>query len=61
LHAKPENTGGRIINIDITGNTAAAKCVIETPKMLITDYFNLLKENDQWYIVDKIYSRTEKK
>ena len=61
LHAKPENTGGRIINIDITGNTAAAKCVIETPKMLITDYFNLLKENDQWYIVDKIYSRAEKK
>lgn len=61
LHAKPENTGGKIINIDITGNTAAAKCVIETPKMLITDYFNLMKVNEQWYIVDKIFSRADKK
>lgn len=61
LHPKAENTGGRIINIDITGNTAAAKCQIETPKMLITDYFNLMKVNDQWYIVDKIFCRAEKK
>lgn len=60
LHPKAENTGGKIINIDITGNTAAAKCVIETPKMVITDYFNLMKVNEQWYIVDKIFSRAEK-
>ncbi|MCL9807007.1 nuclear transport factor 2 family protein [Flavobacterium amniphilum] len=61
LHPKAENTGGKILNIDITGNTAAAKCQIETPKMLITDYFNLMKVNGQWYIVDKIFSRAEKK
>ena len=61
LHPKAENTGGKILTIDITGNTAAAKCQIETPKMLITDYFNLMKVNDQWYIVDKIFNRSEKK
>lgn len=61
LHPKQENTGGKIISIDITGNTAAAKCQINTPTMLITDYFNLLKIKDQWFIVDKIYSRAQSK
>ena len=49
-----ENSGGKIIDIDITGNIAAAKCEIDTPKRLYTDYFNMMKVNDQWYIVDKI-------
>jgi len=35
-----ENSGGKIIDIDITGDIAAAKCKIDTPKRL--------------YIVDKI-------
>jgi hypothetical protein len=60
-HPKLENTEGRIINIDITGSVASAKSVIETPEMLITDYFNLLKVNNEWFIVDKVYYRVEKK
>jgi hypothetical protein len=51
---KLENTLGRIVNIDITGNVASAKCEIETPERMFTDYFNMMKLNGEWYIVDKI-------
>jgi hypothetical protein len=54
LRPKLENSQGRIINIDITGNVASAKCEIETPQRLFTDYFNMMKLNGEWYIVDKI-------
>lgn len=54
LRPKLENTQGRIINIDITGNVASAKCEIETAQRLFTDYFNMMKLNGEWYIVDKI-------
>lgn len=57
---KLENSEGRILNIDITGPIAAAKVELETPKRLFTDYFNLLKLNNQWYIVDKISTSIEK-
>ncbi len=49
-----ENSGGKIIDINITGNIAAAKCEIDTPKRLYTDYFNMMKLGERWYIVDKI-------
>jgi len=60
-HPKLENTTANIITLDITGNTAAVKCQIKTPKVIFTDYFNLLKIKDQWYIVDKIFSRADVK
>jgi len=50
---KRKNSYGKIIEIDVTGNIASAKCEIETPKRLYTDYFNLMKIKDKWYIVDK--------
>jgi aldose sugar dehydrogenase len=60
-HPKEEGTFGRIKSIDFTGNIASAKCEIETPKALFTDYFNLIKINDWWFIVDKISTRVDKK
>lgn len=45
---------GHIVNIDITNNAAAAKVVLDTPNRHFTDYFNLLKEGDRWYITDKV-------
>ena len=51
---KLENAGGKIINIDITANIASAKCELETKTKLFTDYFNLMKVKDEWFIVDKI-------
>jgi aldose sugar dehydrogenase len=58
--AKEEGTSGRIMSLDITGNIASAKCELETPKAVFTDYFNLLRIEDTWYIVDKISTRRDK-
>jgi len=49
-----KNAGGRIVSIDITDDIAAAKCEIKTSEYLYTDYFNMMKITDKWYIVDKI-------
>ncbi len=49
-----EESGGRIVSINITDNIASAKCEIYTKDRLYTDYFNLMKIKDRWYIVDKI-------
>lgn len=51
-----KNAGGEIIDIDITDQTASAKCEIHTEERLYTDYFNMMKLKDRWYIVDKIAS-----
>ncbi len=55
-----ENSGGRIVSIDITGPVASAKCEIETPERLYTDYFNMMKVADHWFIVDKISTNVAK-
>jgi len=49
-----ENAEGRIISIDITRTAAEAKIELETADRLFTDYFNLLKDGDRWYITDKV-------
>ena len=57
---KTAGTEGRIVLLDVTGNIASAKCELETPKALFTDYFNLIKTNEGWFIVDKISTRVDK-
>jgi aldose sugar dehydrogenase len=59
-HPKEDGTFGRIKFIDFTGNIASAKCELETPKAIFTDYFNLIKVQDFWYIVDKVSTRVDK-
>jgi hypothetical protein len=44
-----------IESIDITGNTAVAKIVLDYPNARITDYMSLLKIGDEWKIVNKIF------
>ncbi|WP_166922418.1 nuclear transport factor 2 family protein [Flavobacterium poyangense] len=58
---KMENTKGSILDINLTKNVASAKCEIETPKKVFTDYFNMIKQNGEWYIVDKISTNYDKK
>lgn len=60
-HPKSNNWSGRIVSIDVTNNVAVAKAEISTSKLLFTDYFNLLKTNLGWFIVDKISTRTPHK
>lgn len=52
---------GRIQMVNITGNIASVKCELETPKAIFTDYFNMIKADDFWYIVDKVSTRIDKK
>jgi hypothetical protein len=48
----------RIINLDITGGAAAAKVrIARGDKLLFTDYLSLLKFDDGWKIVAKVYHR----
>lgn len=57
------NAGGRIVSINITDDIASAKCEIHTADRLFTDYFNMMRIKDRWYIVDKIATnktRTDK-
>jgi|GEM_PF-1293640 len=49
-----ENAGGQIVSINVTDDIASAKCQIHTKDRLYTDYFNMMKIKDTWYIVDKI-------
>jgi len=55
-----ENAEGRIISIDITRTAAEAKIELDTENRLFTDYFNLLKEGDRWYITDKVSTNITK-
>ena len=56
-----ENAEGRILSIDITRTAAEEKVELETENRLLTDYFNLLKEGDRWYITDKVSTNISKK
>lgn len=49
-----QNAEGRILSIDITRTAAEAKIELEIETRLYTDYFNLLKEGNRWYITDKV-------
>jgi Putative lumazine-binding len=60
------STGGapkrkiEIVSMNIEGNAAQAKIKIETEKVILYDYMNLLKINNEWKIVSKIFSRKDK-
>ena len=60
-HAKSDKWSGRIVFIDITNTVAIAKIEISTAKLLFTDYFNLMKTSNGWFIVDKISTRSPHK
>ncbi len=44
-----------IESIDITGNAAVAKVVLDYPNARYTDYMSLLKIGDEWKIVNKTF------
>ena len=49
-----------VVSMNIEGNAAQAKIKIETDKVFMYDYMNLLKINGEWKIVSKIFSRKDK-
>jgi aldose sugar dehydrogenase len=54
LHARPDSLITRISSIDITENIASVKAEIITATHIFTDYFNMIKTDEGWFIVDKI-------
>jgi hypothetical protein len=55
------NRKRRIESVDVTGNAAIAKVVLDYPQATLTDYFALLKIDGKWQIVNKIFHSEPKK
>lgn len=60
-HERNKNLKTRIVAMDITNNMGSAKVEISTDRDLYTDYFNLMKTNEGWFIADKVSTRTTHK
>jgi hypothetical protein len=45
----------RIESLDISGNSAIAKLVLDYPAVRFTDYMSLLKINGEWKIASKVF------
>jgi hypothetical protein len=43
-----------ILYIDLTGNVGSAKIRLENERVKYIDYFNLMKLEDKWWIVNKV-------
>lgn len=56
---QPTGETGKILSIDYENNAAVAKVKIHHPESgsSLIDYFMLLKINDQWTIIHKMYTR----
>jgi hypothetical protein len=51
----------RIESVDVTGNAATGKIVLDYPDAYIVDYMSLLKTNGEWRIINKIFMTEMKK
>jgi hypothetical protein len=49
-----------VVSLNVEGNAANGKIKIETDKVIMYDYMNMLKVNGEWKIVSKIFSRQNK-
>jgi hypothetical protein len=47
--------------VDVTGNAAIGKVVLDYPDAHIVDYMSLLKTNGEWKIINKIFNVEPKK
>ena len=47
--------------IDITGDAAVAKLVLDYPNAKLTDYMSLLKVDGEWKIVNKTFSEQRRR
>ena len=47
--------------VDVTGNAAIGKIVLDYPEVHIVDYMSLVKTNGEWKIINKIFMTEMKK
>ena len=53
--ADEEQRKRSIESVDVSGNAAIAKVVLDYPQVKFTDYMSLLKIDGQWMIVNKTF------
>ena len=51
----------RIASVDVTGNAAIGKIILDYPDAYIVDYMSLVKTNGEWRIINKIFMTEMKK
>jgi aldose sugar dehydrogenase len=56
-HPRDSTLQTRIVSVDIVGNIASARTEISIGQSTFVDFFNLLKLDDGWVIVDKVATR----
>jgi glucose/arabinose dehydrogenase len=61
LHPRNKDLITQVVQLDITGHIGSAKVEIITANDKFTDYFNLMKTDAGWFIVDKISTRVPHK
>lgn len=49
-----------IESVDVVGNAASAKIILDYPNAKLTDYMSLLKIDGEWKIVNKIFTSEPK-
>lgn len=49
----------QIVSLDITGDAAAAKVILDYPTFRFIDHMHLIRLQDGWKVVDKVYHRVE--
>ncbi len=54
-HAFNKKSKKKILSIDVTGTAASAKAELAFSDAVYTDYYNLLKVGDDWYIMNTTY------
>ena len=60
-HPRNKDLVTQIVQLDIAASIGSAKVEIITARDKFTDYFNLMKTNEGWFIVDKISTRLSHK
>ena len=50
-----------IASVDVTGNAAIGKIILDYPEAYIVDYMSLVKTDGQWKIINKIFMTEMKK
>jgi len=59
--ADEEKRQRRIESLDVTGDVAVAKIVLDYPNVKFTDYMTLAKVDGEWKIVNKTYHAEHKR
>lgn len=54
LHGRDSTLVTKIVAVDIVGSTASARTEISINALTFVDFFNLLRTDEGWFIVDKV-------